>query len=884
LGFGDNNISENNMKDCHHFDWGPCDGGNVFISTAYLSRFSGPVSEISDPYVDVDAACPNGLSPLAYVSDARFLPNDAAAIKQAVLNYGALYTTYYHDNAYYNASSRIYYCTDNSKYPNHAVTLVGWDDNKQITSTLKGAWIMKNSWGAGWGENGYFYIAYADATVLSENAYFPVKQDYKPSSKLYFYDDLGWTRDWGYNTETAYGLVKFIASDNNPLTKVGTYINTSNATIDISIYDTFNGTTLSTRLSSLTGKNCIYPGYYTFDLPSPVAMASGNDFYVEVKYYTPGNTEPLPVEENLTGYATTSIQTGKCWASPNGSTWERIGSDVYRKRFDLCIRAYSSSDCIPPPASVSASGSTVFCQGQSVLLSANSGTAYKYQWQNYGMNIDNATNIKYNAMSTGEYSVIVTDSKGCSKISDAVNITVISADAGEDININCKDSIKLSPVISYPTGFFVKIYEPVSVKYSNIGLASFGEKVNTSFVKANVLYAKDNDGSYLGCSAKGFPAGIFKNKIALIDRGSCYYINKVLSAQNAGAIAVIIVNNLKGGIVENINASSNGDKATIPVLMISYEDGAFIKKLIADSGYAKASIGYDAEVLKFKWTPSGGLSATDVFKPFAKPLLKTTYHLTATADNCIISDSVTVNILNAPEINLGKDTAISKGQSIVLNPGSGYKSYMWSDKSTNQTLTLNTASLSPGTYNFSVTVTDLNTCMGRDDINITVFSSAKYSVSGKVLYDNKPETPIPAAIVYIKDIENKIIDFKITDANGTFKFDSIPNGYYRLFAITNVKWGGGDPADALLINTFYLNLYTFKDALLKRAADISSDNIINPLDALLVNRRYVHELTGFKAGDWLSENISIIVNNGNLQQFIRMVCVGDVNGSYIPAK
>lgn len=47
---------------------------------------------------------------------------------------------------------------------NHGINLVGWDDNK-------GAWILKNSWGTGWGENGYMYIKYGVSRVGKAAAY-----------------------------------------------------------------------------------------------------------------------------------------------------------------------------------------------------------------------------------------------------------------------------------------------------------------------------------------------------------------------------------------------------------------------------------------------------------------------------------------------------------------------------------------------------------------------------------------------------------------------------------------------------------------------------------------------------------------------------------------
>ena len=71
-----------------------------------------------------------------------------------------MYDTYYNPYTYA-------YSYPGSAGVNHAITLIGWDDNYSRENfnsasnvTSNGAWIARNSWGDDWGEAGYFYISY----------------------------------------------------------------------------------------------------------------------------------------------------------------------------------------------------------------------------------------------------------------------------------------------------------------------------------------------------------------------------------------------------------------------------------------------------------------------------------------------------------------------------------------------------------------------------------------------------------------------------------------------------------------------------------------------------------------------------------------------------
>jgi hypothetical protein len=81
--------------------------------------------------------------------------------------------------------------------------------------------------------------------------------------------------------------------------------------------------------------------------------------------------------------------------------------------------------CTPAPtANITAGGAITFCPGDSVTLSANTGVGLTYQWRKDGLNIANATNASFKAMQSGVYDVAVSNTGGCTTISNSITVTV----------------------------------------------------------------------------------------------------------------------------------------------------------------------------------------------------------------------------------------------------------------------------------------------------------------------------------------------------------------------------------------------------------------------------------------------------------------------------
>ena len=126
---------------------------------------SGAVLTTNFPYYAADRPCdcpyPHGytMDSWAYIGDPEGIPS-VNAIKQAIAAYGPVSAGVYVDISFASYRNGVFNASNNQEI-NHGIVLVGWDDNQGAN----GVWILRNSWGGGWGEGGYMRIEYGCSNV-----------------------------------------------------------------------------------------------------------------------------------------------------------------------------------------------------------------------------------------------------------------------------------------------------------------------------------------------------------------------------------------------------------------------------------------------------------------------------------------------------------------------------------------------------------------------------------------------------------------------------------------------------------------------------------------------------------------------------------------------
>lgn len=276
------------------------------------------------------------------------------------------------NNEYYNSQTgALYYPESATANINHAVAIIGWDDNYATTNfnsahvpSDKGAWIVQNSWGTEVGQNGLIYISYYDKNIYSGLIQILSAADKEDESYVkkfdnrYMYDIQGFGPTCRVdNTNKIYLGTKFTAKEMSEyLSMVSiSVLNGCECKVYVNTQDSDLNSAKMTPVKLNSGEYTVTldPGYHSLELQTPIQLSSTTkDFAVVVELTNKIQTNSfdtfIELKDSNSEYSNVDISE-KCYITdPEGFTsnsWQNLGT---AKNADSTLRAYTLNEQTTP--------------------------------------------------------------------------------------------------------------------------------------------------------------------------------------------------------------------------------------------------------------------------------------------------------------------------------------------------------------------------------------------------------------------------------------------------------------------------------------------------------------------------------------------------------
>ncbi|MBC5993402.1 Ig-like domain-containing protein [Pontibacter cellulosilyticus] len=405
-----------------------------------------------------------------------------------------------------------------------------------------------------------------------------------------------------------------------------------------------------------------------------------------------------------------------------------------------------------PSATVSASGTTTFCQGGEVTLTANAtpaGGSYTYQWYNGTSKIDNATGSTYRATSSGNYNVVVTNTIGnCAGAPSTSMSVTVNPIPSTPILVGAavcnQGAVTLSGTVG-ANGTEVRWYAAAS---GGSHLATGNSYTTPSLSSTTTYYAASYNTSTM-CESVRVPVTATVNPLPSVS-----ITTNLAAAYCTSDTKVPLTGSPSGGVFRILNSSGTEVVTSITELNpsvlaagsytveYSYTDEnsctnkaskvVNIKQQPTVSLTGNSSICLNQSTTlsasgadSYVWSPATGLSATSGASVTANPTTTTTYTVVGTTNGCQSEPkTVTVTVNPLPDVTITPTgpTEFCDGNyvDLVTNFVSGY-TYKWFNANDNSTVgtTSTFRAVDTGSY-YVVITTDKGCALTSKTVSVIV--------------------------------------------------------------------------------------------------------------------------------------------------------------------
>lgn len=352
------------------------------------------------------------------------------------------------------------------------------------------------------------------------------------------------------------------------------------------------------------------------------------------------------------------------------------------------------TDRIVSLSPVNLGNDTTLCSGQTLILNAGNSGA-DYLWQN------GSSGRSLTVSNSGKYWVRV--SNGCETVTDTINVTFIQTpiiDFGPDKTLCAGNPVTLNAGQSGATylwqdgstnaTFTVNKAGTYAVQVSR-GKCTATDTININFAIPPVINLGQDTTL---CNGQSLFLDVFTPGATYLWQDST--TNPYYNITQSGTYAVEV---------------SIGDCKKSDTVIVSFPNADFN---LGDSTTICNSTTYVLDVTNtnpqatYLWQDGSTNNKFTVSAPGW-------YWVKINLDHCTATDSVYIDFANPPNVNLGKDTVICNGKSLLLDAFSPGATYLWSDGSTNPTLTITKS----GKYWVTASI---GLCSVTDTINVTIFN------------------------------------------------------------------------------------------------------------------------------------------------------------------